>query len=183
MAPGSAASIAARVVLLLPRLILLQLQKAHLDHNIDQLLEQMASDQNFPLHRDVHILRSIPGFGRVFSATLLSEASRPLADRNYRALRALTGVAPVTRQSGKTKLVSFRRACHPRLRTALHHAVAAHIQHDQRAGRHYALLRQRGHTYGRAIRGVADRFLALMISMLRQQTLYDPERRKVAQAA
>ena len=49
-----------------------------------------------PEHRDVTILRSLPGIGRINLATLLSEASGPLSRRDYQALRTLSGVAPVT---------------------------------------------------------------------------------------
>ena len=118
----------------------------------------------------------------MFLATALSEASGPLATRDYRALRGLVGVAPVTKQSGKTKLVSMRQACNRRLRVALHHATSSHIQHDQRARTQYALLRHKGHSHGRAIRGVADRLLALLIAMLKTHTLYDPARRGIAPA-
>jgi transposase len=180
MALGSAEAIAEQVKLLLPRLVQLQQQKLQLDRKIDALLEQLASDASYSQHHDIIILRSIPGFGRVFIATALSEASAPLAHRDYRALRGLTGIAPVTKQSGKTKLVSMRQACNHRLRVALHHATASHVQHDDRARRLYAQLRQKGHSHGRAIRGVADRLLALMIAMLKTQTVYNPERRKIA---
>jgi transposase len=182
IAPGSAAAIAEQVKLLLPRLVQLQQQKLQLDKKIDLLLEELASDASYSQHHDVTILRSIPGLGRVFIATVLSEASRPLATRDYRALRGLAGIAPVTKQSGKTKLVSMRLACNRRLHVALHHATTSHAQHDDRARRQYAQLRQKGHSHGRAIRGVADRLLALLIAMLKTQTVYSPERRKIAAA-
>jgi transposase len=183
MTPGSAEAIAEKVTLLLPRLVLLHQQKSQLDNRIDQVLQQLASDENYPEHRDVTILRSVPGLGRGFVATVLSEAPRALAKRDYRALRGLAGIAPVTKQSGKTKLVTMRQACNRRLRVALHHSTTTYIQHDERARRQYAELRHHGHSHGRAIRGVADRLLALIIAMLQQQTTYDPERRKVASMA
>jgi hypothetical protein len=37
-------------------------------------------------------------------------------------------------------------------------------------------LRQLGHSHGRALRGVADRLLAVLVAMLRDQTLYDTTR-------
>src|SRR3954468_7650903 len=45
---------------------------------------------------DATILRSLPGVGPVTLATLLTEATGPLARRDYPALRTLSGVAPVT---------------------------------------------------------------------------------------
>ena len=99
---------------------------------------------------------------------------RPLAERNYHALRSYAGVAPITRQSGKKRLVVMRQSGHPRLRNAIYHGACVHAQHDERAKKHYAALRAKGHSPGRAIRGIADRLLAVLITMLRTKTLYDP---------
>ncbi len=52
--------------------------------------------------RDVDVLRPIPGVGRTLTV-LLSEACSSLEQRDYRALRTLSGVAPVTQRSGKKK--------------------------------------------------------------------------------
>ena len=54
-------------------------------------------------------------------ATLLAEAAEPLQRRDYHALRSLAGVAPVTRRSGKRRIVLMRQACQMRLRTAVYH--------------------------------------------------------------
>ena len=48
------------------------------------------------------------------------------------------------------------------------------MQHDERAKKHYAELRAKGHTHARALRGIADRLLAVLVAMLRTKTLYDP---------
>ena len=79
--------------------------------------------------RDVTILRSLPGVGRIVLATLLGEAAEPLRKRDYHALRPLSGVAPVTRRSGK-RCVVVRQACHLRLRNAVYHWARVAIQHD-----------------------------------------------------
>ena len=56
-------------------------------------------------------------------------------------------------------------------------------QCDERSREHYAELRRKGQSHGRALRGVADRLLAVLISMLKSGTLYDPDRHKtLAQA-
>ena len=41
---------------------------------------------------------------------------------------------------------------------------------------HYHRLRSTGHSHGRALRGLADRLLALLCAMLRSGTAYDPLR-------
>lgn len=131
---------------------------------------------------DVTILRSWPGIGRIVLATLLTEAAQPLQARDYHALRALAGVAPVTRQSGKQRFVLRRLACNKRLQTAVHHWSRVAIQYDAAARRRYDALRQRGHGHARALRGVGDRLLSALCSTLKHQTLYDADLRSMQPA-
>jgi transposase len=107
----------------------------------------------------VAILRSLPGIGRINLATLLAEASGPVSRRDYSALRTLTGVAPVTKRSGKMCVVMMRSAAHGRLRDAVYHWARVAVQRDPASGDRYAALRKRGCSHGRALRGVADRLL------------------------
>jgi transposase len=81
----------------------------------------------------VAILRSLPGIGRINLATLLSEASGPLSRRDYQALRTLSGVAPVTKRSGKSHVVVMRYASHVRLRNTVYHWARVATQHDQQS--------------------------------------------------
>ena len=172
-------ALAEQVLLLIPRLQLLHRQRLDTAARIEQLLEELSQDENFTEHRSLAILRSVPGVGRVCAATVLAEAFTPLIEMNYRALRALAGVAPITQQSGKSCVVSMRRACHRRIRHAITYAADIHRQNDPRAAQLYARLRQRGHTHFRALRGVADRLLHLICVLIHQGTEYDPARRTV----
>jgi transposase len=111
------------------------------------------------------------------SATMLVDATAPLGERNYSTLRAHAGTAPVTKRSGKrVHVVQMRYACKPRLRQAMYHWARTSIQHDDGARRYYEQLRARGHHYARALRSVADRWLRILVAMLRTHTLYDPSR-------
>src|SRR3954466_8374126 len=51
---------------------------------------------------DATVLSSVPGVGPVTLAILLTEAAGPISRRDYAALRTLSGVAPVTKRSGKS---------------------------------------------------------------------------------
>jgi hypothetical protein len=84
------------------------------------------------------------------------------------------GVAPVTRQSGKQRNVARRYACNKRLQNALYHWARVASQHDPISRNRYAVLRSRGHSHGRALRGVADRLLYVTCTMLERQTPFDP---------
>ena len=177
LAAGVEQALAEQVLLLVPRLRLLHQQRIEVDRRTERLLEEMAQE-NFPEHRSVEILRSIPGLGRVFLATVLSEATRPLLDRDYHALRNLAGAAPVTRRSGKTKIISMRRACNDRLRNAVLNSANAHVQKDPRAKKIYARLRAQGNSHARALRGVGDRLLELICMLLSSDQMYRLERRQ-----
>ena len=123
---------------------------------------------------DAAILASLPGVGQGTLATLLTEAGGPLARRDYAALRTLTGVAPVTKRSGKACIVVMRHAAQARLRQAMFHWARTAVQHDPKSRGRYEALRARGHSYGRALRGVADRLLGVACVLLKRQTLFDP---------
>ena len=105
---------------------------------------------------------------------MLTEAGDPLARRDHAALRTLSGVAPVTKRSGKTCIVVMRYAAQVRLRQAVFHWARVAVVHDPKSRGRYEALRARGHSYGRALRGVADRLLGLTCVLLRRQVLFDP---------
>src|SRR5437763_4079515 len=98
--------------------------------------------------RDVAILRSMPGIGRINLGTLLSEASGPLSRRDYEGLRTLSGAAPVTKRSGKSLIVVRRYAAHVRLRDTVYHWARVATQRDPKCRARYTALWQRGHSHG-----------------------------------
>ena len=110
------------------------------------------------------------------TVAMLTQAAAPLATRDYDRLRAHVGTAPITKASGKQCLVQMRAACAERLREAAYHWGRVSIQHDASAAAYYRRLRMRGHTHGRALRSVVDRWLRILVAMLRHRTLYDPKR-------
>ena len=181
VAAGTAEAAAAHIRAVAERLKLVNRQIREAHRQLDSLCARLAEDHEdkspgqAPEQRDVTILRSLPGVGRIVLATLLAEACEPLRRRDYHALRTLSGVAPVTKRSGRRCIVIMRQACHMRLRTAVYHWARVAIQHDELSRRRYAALRQRGHSHGRALRSVADRLLAVACAMLAQQTPFDPE--------
>ena len=136
--------------------------------------ESEATSGDCVRRQDVLILRSMPGIGRINLAALLCEASGPLGSRDYQALRTLSGAAPVTKRSGKSHIVIMRYAAHVRLRNTVYHWARVATQHDPKCRARYAALRRRGHSHGRALRGVGDRLLALACVLLQRQTLFDP---------
>jgi transposase len=178
VAPGVVEAATAHIRTLTARIRLVnhQLKAAH--RKLDELCDQLIPpEENTPgqgcEQRDVVILRSMPGLGRIILAVLLAEAWQPLRRRDYHALRCLSGVAPVTRRSGKTCVVVRRYACNKRLQNALYHWARVAVQHDEISRNRYAALRRRGHSHARALRTVADRLLSVACTLLGQQILFD----------
>lgn len=183
---GATSAACAHIDLLLPRLHLVASQRKGLERSVKQLLARLAEKEppagQKSEHRDVTVLLSLPGVGWKVTATMLVEASQALAERDYPALRSLTGVAPVNKQTGKNKRgrAEMRRAANNRLRNAVYHWSRVAAQSDAGTQAQYRALRAKGHSHGRALRSVGDRNLRLLVAMLRTGTLYDPKRpRKV----
>ena len=164
---------------LVARLRVVNRELREAEGNLDKLCtalgETAAASEDCLQRQDVMILKSMPGIGRINLATLLCEGSGPLRSRDYAALRTLCGAAPVTKRSGKSHIVVMRYAAHVRLRNTVYHWARVAAQHDPKSRSRYVALRQRGHSHGRALRGVADRLLGVACVLLRRQTLFDPQ--------
>lgn len=177
VAAGTTQAASAHIATLTARIRLVNRQIRQAYQQLDTLTDRLApSEQAEPgqaRQHDVEILASLPGVGRIVLATLLAEAFDALQRRDYAALRSLTGVAPVTKRSGKSYIVVRRQACHDRLANAMYHWARVAVQHDARSREKYAALRSRGHSHGRALRSVADRLLNVACAMLKTGTTFN----------
>lgn len=170
LAPGAAEAASEHVLLQIPRLRLLHQQRAAVAERMQKVLDELgAPDPEQPAeHRDVKIILSLPGLGKITAATMLAEASEAIRNRDYHALRCYGGAAPVTKQTGKGKgVVLMRRSCNTRLRDAFYHWGRVSAQYDERSKKQYAQLRATGASHGRALRGVVDRLLGVLVVMLK----------------
>lgn len=180
LAPGVVEATRDALQMLIEHLRVVAALRARCARQQDALLADLrarpASEAEPGEHRDVEILASLPGVGRMTTVAVLTEATQPLATRDYDALRTHIGSAPITKASGKRRLVQMRRACNTRLREAAYHWGRVSIQQDAPTAAYYTQLRARGQTHGRALRSVVDRWLRILVAMLRHRTLYDPTR-------
>jgi len=185
VAPGTIEAATARIRGLIERIRLIngQLTEAgqQLDRLCKQLSEPLANEDGETTpgqkteQRDAAILDSLPGVARTILATLLAEATDTLQRKDYHALRAVCGSAPVTRRSGKSCRVVRRYACNRRLANAAYHWGQNAIQRDPTSRAKYDALRAKGHGHARALRSVVDRLLNVACAMLKSGTLFDPE--------
>src|SRR6266704_1153787 len=106
VAPGAAEAAQAHCGFLLPCLRVLAEQLQACSQQVSTLLRTMADEPGEEERpSDVAIVQSLPGVGRKITAWLFAEAAQRLAERDYQVLRTHSGVAPVTKQSGKRRLV------------------------------------------------------------------------------
>lgn len=201
VAPGTTEAVSAHVALLVPQLELVTRQYRACLAQLEAALTALAGPADDPpapagpnadegagpgpsradrLGPVVRLLRSLPGVGVGVAGVLLAEAAPALVAGDYHALRTHGGAAPVTKQSGKQRLVVMRYACNHRLRTALFHWARVSIQHDTAAHQYYAALRARGHSHARTLRSLADRWLRILTAMLTTRTAYEPRRFSVS---
>lgn len=193
VAQGTTEAATAHIRVVIEQLRLVNRQLADAQRQLDKLCKKLAEPvggedgESVPgqrqEHRDVTILDSLPGVGRIILATMLAEASDALRRRDYHALRNLCGSAPVTRRSGKTCIVMRRRACNRRLSNAVFNWGRTAIQNDATSRAKYDALRARGHGHARAIRSVVDRLLYVACALLENGTLFDPSLAKQENAA
>ncbi|MDP7345287.1 MAG: transposase, partial [Alphaproteobacteria bacterium] len=110
---GTVAAASAHAETLVERLRVVSAQHQRAAKRLGELTERyratelgdVDSDEDSSEQHDVDILRSLPGVGKLVLAVLLAEALELLQRRDYHGLRALSGVAPVTRRSGRKLVV------------------------------------------------------------------------------
>jgi transposase len=180
VAPGTIQAATRHIRSLIKQLRLIHEQRREVKAEMQNFIENLSESTENGEHRDVAIICSLPGVGSIVAATMLSEAAQAIADRDYAALRAHAGIAPVTKRSGKRLNVIMRKACNERLRNALYHWCRVSVQRDPLSKAKYAALRAKGHSHGRALRTVGDSNLRLLFGMLKTKSLFDPGRRLAA---
>lgn len=147
-------------------------------HALSAVIKDIQARPDHPTHSIVRAMLSLPGLGLLTATTLLAEAGHLLAAKDRAGLRSYSGVAPVTKQSGKTKRVHMRQGCNQRVREACYHWARVCVQRDERTRLHYRQLRDAGHVHARALRGVCDRLISVLVSLLHSKQVYDARRQR-----
>jgi transposase len=154
---------------------------------LTSLLEQIKTlhdsiDTQLAAHADAHIFTSLPRAGRLRAARLLAEIGDCRAKfPTPESLSCLAGVAPSTRQSGKTRAVGFRWACDKQLRDAVCDFASDSIRANPWADQPYRRARARGHDHPHATRILARAWLDIIWHCWHDNTAYNPERHRALQ--
>lgn len=111
-------------------------------------------------HDHAELLRSAPGVGPILAGRLLAEiGDDPTRFATADGLRAFAGTAPITRASGRSKLVSTRHIRNRRLADACHWWAFAAITKSTAARAHYDARRAAGDAHNAALRNLANKLL------------------------
>jgi Transposase/Transposase IS116/IS110/IS902 family len=133
-------------------------------------------EAHFGRHPDAEIILSQPGMGMILGARVLAEfGDDPHRYRDGRARRNYAGTSPVTRASGKRKVVAARFVHNDRLIDALHAQAFSALTASPGARACYDQLRGRGIGHNDALRRLANRLVGILHGCLKTGTLYDED--------
>lgn len=156
--------------------------KRHLKQRLAQMERQIkaldaetgrliAADE--ALSRRAEVLTSIPGIARVTATGLLTEMPE-LGRIDGKAAASLSGLAPVTRESGAWKGRSFIGGGRSRPRRMLYMAAVSAITHNPDLARKYRELRERGKPPKVALVAVMRKLVVLANALLAQDREWTP---------
>jgi transposase len=168
--PHLAAARAGAIRLAARQLLLLREQRAAWEKRLRALL---SGDR---AHPDGEILLGLPGLDARLAARVLGE----IGDRRERfptptALQSYAGTAPVTKASGRSRVVVARTACNRFLRQALLRWAFCSLTTSAWARASYDQHRQAGKTHYSALRILANRWLRILHHLLATDQRYDEE--------
>jgi transposase len=146
---------------------------------ITTLSEQVKALQSeveavFGRHPDAEVYLSQPGLGSVLGARVLGEfGDDPDRYASGKARKNYAGTSPITRASGKKKIVAARYIRNDRLIDALMAQAFSAITGSPGARALYDAERNRGMDHNPALRKVASRLVGILHGCLKTRTLYD----------
>ena len=109
---------------------------------------------------------------------------------SFRHLQSEAGVVPVTKASGKSRVVQFRFSCNKLMRHAAYWLAFVSLNRSEWANRYYRDQRAKGHSHPQALRALGAKWLKIIFVMWRDHKPYDENyhlanitRQKMRQAA
>lgn len=133
-------------------------------------------EAHFGVHPDAEIYASQPGLGPILGARVLGEfGDDPHRYADARARKNYAGTAPITRASGKKKVVLARSVRNKRLADALRQWAFCSLRGSPGAHEYYQHLRARKIGHQAALRQVANRLVGILHGCLKNGTLYDEQ--------
>jgi hypothetical protein len=133
-------------------------------------------EAHFGRHPDAEIYRSQPGLGQILGARVLGEfGDDPHRYHDARARKNYAGTSPITRASGKKKVVLARYARNDRLADALDQQAFCALTASPGARAYYDAIRARGTGHHAALRQLGNRLVGILHGCLKTGRLYDED--------
>ncbi len=133
-------------------------------------------EEYFGQHPDAEIIMSQPGMGAILGARVLAEfGDDPHRYRDGKARRNYAATSPITRASGKRKVVAARFVHNDRLVDALNAQAFSALSVSPGARAYYDQLRARGITHHDALRRLANRLVGILHGCLKTRTRYNED--------
>ena len=127
----------------------------------------------FGQHPDAEIYLSVR-VGPILGARVLAEfGDDPTRYDGARARKNYAGTSPITRASGKKKVVLARYVRNKHLADALHQQAFCALRRSPGARAYYDALRDRDIGYNAALRQLGNRLVGILHGCLKTHTLYD----------
>jgi len=143
-----------------------------LNEQVKALQGQVEAD--FGRHPDAEIYLSQPGLGLVLGARVLGEfGDDPDRYASGKARKNYAATSPITRASGKRKVVAARFIRNDRLTDALMAQAFAAMNASPGARALYDAERARGAGHNPALRKLANRLVGILHGCLKTRTVYD----------
>ena len=138
-------------------------------------LESELTDR-FDKHPDAEIVRSLPGLGTILGARVLAEfGDDPNRYCDAKSRKNYAGTSPITKASGKHRVVLARYARNRRLADACYLWAFASLTASPGARAFYDQRRAAGDTHHRALRALANRLVGVLHGCLRHRSTYDED--------
>lgn len=131
-------------------------------------------NQLFQQHPDRFIFEGLPGAGSALAPRLLAAFGSD-RDRLQSAadIQQLSGIAPVTEQSGNSRWVHCRFGCPKFLRQSFHEYARQSILQSNWAKAYYDQLRESGKGHHSAVRALAFKWIRIMFRCWKTRTAYN----------
>lgn len=130
--------------------------------------------QSFEQHPDAAIYLSLPGLGDVLGARVLGEfGDEPERFADAKSRRNYAGTSPITKASGKKKVVLARYVRNKRLYDAIDQWAFCSLSTSPGARAYYDERRAADYEHHEALRALGNRWIAILHGCLKHRTPYD----------
>ena len=120
-------------------------------------------------HPDAALIRSLPGMGAVLTAELIAEAGNLARFRSADALASAAGMAPVLRQSGRSRFLRRPSGGNKALKRVFYQSAFCSLAHDDSRA-FYERKRREGKRHHQAVIALARRRVNVLWAVVHSRT-------------